>query len=62
MPSLCKTIWLMAVAQHQFYLDRKQSKVSALKFKSLSDCISELNTLPGERLASHSKANARKFP
>ena len=43
-PSLCKTIWLMAVSQHQFYLDRKQSKANMLKYKSLTDLSIELNT------------------
>jgi hypothetical protein len=42
-PSLCKSIWLMAVAQHQFYLDKKQNRHNILQFKSLNDLALELN-------------------
>jgi hypothetical protein len=40
--SLCKTIWLMAVAQHQFHLDKKQNKGNILQYKSLNDLALEL--------------------
>jgi hypothetical protein len=42
-PSLCKSIWLMAVSQHQFYLDKKQNKDILLQYKSLNDLASELS-------------------
>lgn len=34
----------MAVAQHQFYLDRKQCKANMYQFKSLNDLVIELST------------------
>lgn len=43
-PSLCKSIWLMAVSQHQFYLDKKQNKDILLQYKSLNDLAFELST------------------
>ena len=42
-PSLCKSIWLMAVAQHQFYLDKKQNRDNISQFKSLNDLANDLN-------------------
>ncbi len=29
-PQYCKAIWSMAVAQHQFYLDKRNSRVCEL--------------------------------
>jgi hypothetical protein len=31
-PQYCKAIWSMAVAQHQFYLDKRNSRVCLIRF------------------------------
>lgn len=44
-PSLTKCIWSMAIAQHQFYLDRKQNKVCVLYFAFICAIVVDLSRL-----------------
>ncbi|XP_057701338.1 FERM domain-containing protein 4B-like isoform X2 [Corythoichthys intestinalis] len=51
--SLIKTIWVMAISQHQFYLDRKQSRSNMTTTRSSGDIAMDLTEISAQRLSKH---------